>query len=180
MQEFTRWLFRENISSVHWLEKTDLEWRGTFEIGNKSFEITFWKNNFDAKRDDWSAQFYELSETGRYSYDNNDQIGLTNFIELFKIIDEALVELFSTVEVKRMMIEPQAVSDRRIEKCKKRREKYDPISSSCRKSDFDQSKFFGYQTLFNYSKLKQMGYELNANKDVLLIKRKEMRGSAVA
>lgn len=118
------------------------------------FEVTIWMD-----RDQVSIQFYQIgADDDIITRREEDQknLSMNEFVQLFLGIEQIILDYFNKFpEIKSIKIHPEAIGKRSGVLDKRNRK------DTGRDSQFDPNKANAYLQLFNYSKLKQMGYQVS-------------------
>lgn len=129
------------------------------------FEVTIWPRGGEEA----SIQFYQLDDSNHAmtggELDDQKSLSPNEFIQLFLGIEQIIIDYFERYDhIKSMKIHPEAVGKRKnvIDKRK---------GTGGRSMFFDPNKSNAYMQLFNYSRLKQMGYRIASIGEDIFISR---------
>jgi hypothetical protein len=171
MKSFLTWLFVEkvNASQIQWIKKDPQGWDGQFSIGNVRFTLEFW-NYVKKNGAKWEVMFQQTTEKGYVKLDGQSSLGLLDLAKLFQTIEEGIIELLETnQDVEQLIIHPEALYDNRRNMLIKRSKS--ELTAATTSGRSDPGKFNAYLHLFQYSRLKQMGFSMTQDGEKLIIKR---------
>jgi hypothetical protein len=131
------------------------------------FEVTIWQE-FNDDSQQASIQFYQIKNGDIVTRRDEDQKGLDpkEFVQLFLGIEQIIIGYFDKFkDIKVIKIHPEAIGKRSGLMDKRNRK------DTGRESQYDPNKANAYMQLFNYSKLKQMGYKISKNAEYIFIEK---------
>ncbi len=162
--------------AVEWTRTANDQWTCIIDTGSKRYEASFWYFGGPWK-DKWKVQFYQQTDTGLTTYDRTQPVGLGDLIGLFTGLDKAMLELFSERDdVSEIQIHPEAVGLTRREKVKKRMNKKGAGAGYA----FDENKFNAYKMVFSHSKLADLGFTMEEEGEILVVRRPDQGEFAAA
>lgn len=156
------WLITETATSpISWKSKSDEGWDGTFTVEDIPFQIDIW---YDWQKI-WMAQFNQLNGDNSFRFDDIQPLNFSQLVGLFKVVDDGLVQFFqANPNANQIRIHPETVGAKRDNLVQKR-------NIPRKTATFDPSKFNAYQQLFQYSKLKGMGFNMRTEGEYLHLER---------
>lgn len=148
----------------------------------REFEADIWQTtNGENGEEQASIQFYQIINAEVLTARNDEQspIDTFEFIQLFLGIEELILEYFkNNPSIQVIKIHPEAVGTRNDIINKRNRTNTDLIRSGRwimdndrRSPGYDVNKGNAYMQLFNYSKLKQMGYTIRSSGEFIFIEK---------
>jgi len=139
---------------ITWIEQ-DKDWRGKITLDGITFVIDFWHLYSDK---DWTAGFHQDPF-------DPEPVPMQTLFKLFQVLEQAIIDLFNNTPVMKLKIHPEALDSQRQKKIQTRNQ------NNQASRDFDTSKFNAYQLLFQHSRLKQLGFNMQISGENLIISR---------
>lgn len=165
MKTFIEWIIKETAAAkFNWYRKYPESWSATFKMDDIDFRMDFYTDSDVAPSNNPNTWNVQIQQVAGHRVVSPQKLDFLRLAQVFQTLDEAMIDFVQQhLKIEEFKIHPITLSSHtaRMDKLSKRGEPSE--------ENFDKNKFFAYQQLFQYSSLKQLGFDLKTEGEYIII-----------